>query len=244
MSVLALVLVRTLIVGLLWLNRRWRRVGMIEVLVVTARVIRRCAIIIILRWRWWGVVIDRWRRVVGGTTRRWLLSGTSHPRRQNPAIEIVIAIRRLVLGRPGSAILGRPRHRIIVGLRRLRVIGATAWQWLLSGTNHSRRQKPAIGIVMAIWCLVLGRPGLVILGRHRHCAVVAFLRIGRVDVRHVRWLSLRHPRRGPIEMGIRIGVCLLAWKIILPGIFHVRGNVVLIPWNDRMKFTLPMVVWR
>ncbi len=41
---------------------RWR-VGMIEVLVVIARLIRRCPIIIILLRLWWDVVINRRRRI-------------------------------------------------------------------------------------------------------------------------------------------------------------------------------------
>jgi len=74
----------------MWLNRRWWRVGMIKVLVVIVRFIRRYAIIII----WWPRVMTHGRgtgrrlsrcrvalrlRVEGGSARR-LLSGTHRPR--------------------------------------------------------------------------------------------------------------------------------------------------------------------
>ena len=120
---------------------------MIQVLVVIVRFIRRYAIIII----WWRrVMID------GRKAGRWLF-----------------------------------RCRVTV---RLRVIGRPGW-WLLSGTGHPRGQNPAVGVVIVIWRLILGRPGLVISGRQSHRMVVVALRIRRGDVGDVRLLGLRYPRR-------------------------------------------------
>jgi len=174
----------------MWLNRRWRRIGMIQVLVVIVRFIRRYAIIII----WWRrVMID------GRKAGRWLF-----------------------------------RCRVTV---RLRVIGRPGW-WLLSGTGHPRGQNPAVGVVIVIWRLILGRPGLVISGRQSHRMVVVALRIRRGDVGDVRLLGLRYPRRGPIKIRLRILSYVLVREIVLPGIYCVRENVVWIPRNDRVKIIL------
>src|SRR5579862_8515638 len=90
--------------------------------------------------------------------------------------------------------------------------------------------------------LVLAWPGLVISGwrSHRMVIVVVYLRIGRGDVRDVRLLGLWPPRRGPIRIRLRILSCILVRRIILPGISRRRGNVVLIPLNDRVKLILPV----
>ena len=174
----------------MWLNRRRRRIGMIKVLVIIVRFIRRYAIIII----WWRRVMIDGRRAGG-----WL-----------------------------------SRCRVAV---RLRVIGGSGW-WLLSGTSRSRGQNPAVGVVILIWRLISGRPGLVISGRQSHRMVVIALRIRRGDVVDVRLLGLRYPRRGPIKIRLRILSYVLVREIVLPGISRVRENVVLIPRNNRVKIIL------
>ena len=177
----------------MWLNRRWRRIGMIKVLVVIVRFIRRYAIIII--W---------WRRV-------------------------------MIDGRRAGRRLSRCRVA-----PRLRVVGGPGWR-LLSGTSHLLGQNPAVGVVIMIWRLILGRRGLVISGRQSHRMVVVALRIRRGDGYHVRLPDLRHPRRSLIKIRLRILSYVLVREIVLPGIHRVRGNVFLIPWNDRVKIILPAV---
>ena len=60
-------------------------------------------------------------------------------------------------------------------------------------------------------------------------------------MRNVRLLGLRHARRGPIKIQLRILFYVLVRETVLPRIIRVRRNVVLIPMDDRIKCILPVV---
>lgn len=146
----------------MWLNRPWRRIGMIQVLVVIVRFIRRYAIINI----WWRrVMIDGRRavrrlsrcrvaprlRVIGGPG-WWLRSGTSRPRGQNPAVGVVIMIWRLIFGRPGQVISGRHSHRMVVVA--LRIGQGDVDRVRLLGLRYPRRGSIKVRLRILSYVLV------------------------------------------------------------------------------------------
>jgi len=119
----------------------------------------------------------------------------------------------IVAGRIGVRLSNRRvvmRRRVRVGPRLRR----------RCGTELPGRLDPVIGVILVIRPLILGRPGLIMLGRSCRRFIPGRWR-GRGDIDGSRLLDLRHAGRGLVK--------ILIWTLIdilmrvLPGI-HLVGS--------------------
>ncbi len=119
------------------------------------------------------------------------------------------------------------------------------WRRVVSGTRSRRlfgpglpgRLESIVGVVILIRRLILGGPGLVILGRFGRGLIVG-LRCGRSDLRDLRRLALRYPRPGPVVILIRILIYILVWWIVLSRSYRVGGGIVSVSVNNRLRLIL------
>ena len=122
--------------------------------------------------------------------------------------------RGMIIGRRTGI---RLSNRCVV-LRR-RVISGTGLRWW-GGTELPGRLNPVVGVIWLSRSLILGRPGLIMLGWCGSRLIPGRWR-GRGDIDGSWLLVLRHAGRGPVE--------ILIWTLIdilmrvLPGI-HLVGS--------------------